>query len=484
MISAQRVRVLNDARPRTGGSFVLYWMIAARRPAYNLALQHAARLAVQLRKPLLVFEPLRAGYRWASDRHHQFVLDGMADQAAHFARTSVTYYPYLEPSPGEGKGLLAALAADACAVVTDDSPAFFLPRMIDAARAAISVQFVAVDGNGLLPLAATDRAFLTAHAFRRFLQRALPLQLGAFPLADPLADLDLPRLRTLPRAARRHPPVVASDLLGGRVSLSKLPIDHAVPAVRRRGGHVAARAVLRTFIRERLARYPERNHPDADASSGLSAYLHFGHLSVHEILGELSASTGWSPDRLGRGRAGSRSGFWNMSSAADAFLDQLVTWRELGFNAARHLPDYDRFDSLPPWALTTLRRHRGDPRPHLYDRAELDAAGTHDALWNAGQREMVAEGTMHNYLRMLWGKKVLEWSPTPEDAFETLVDLNNKYELDGRDPNSCSGIAWVFGRYDRPWGPERSIFGVVRYMSSQNAARKLRLRGYLTRHGA
>jgi deoxyribodipyrimidine photo-lyase len=171
-----------------------------------------------------------------------------------------------------------------------------------------------------------------------------------------------------------------------------------------------------------------------------------------------------------------------MSAQAEAFLDQLVTWRELGFNLAAKREDAERYASLPPWALTTLERHAGDPRPHLYAPEQFERAQTHDPLWNAAQVQLVREGRIHGYLRMLWGKKVLEWSPSPERALAVMLELNNRYALDGRDPNSTSGILWCLGRYDRPWGPERPIFGTVRYMSSENTARKVRVAGYVASH--
>jgi deoxyribodipyrimidine photo-lyase len=168
-----------------------------------------------------------------------------------------------------------------------------------------------------------------------------------------------------------------------------------------------------------------------------------------------------------------------MCESAEAFLDQLVTWRELGFNCCAFRDDYDHFESLPAWALATLARHAGDPRPHLYALEEFAACGTHDPLWNAAQMQLVREGRLHNYLRMLWGKKILEWSGTPQEAASVMIELNNRYALDGRDPNSYSGIFWCLGRYDRPWGPERPIFGTVRYMSSANTARKVRVKDFI-----
>jgi deoxyribodipyrimidine photo-lyase len=179
---------------------------------------------------------------------------------------------------------------------------------------------------------------------------------------------------------------------------------------------------------------------------------------------------------------GRREGWWGADANVEAFLDQLVTWREIGFNMCAHAADYDSYESLPEWAKKTLARHARDPRPALYSREQLERAGTHDRLWNAAQRQLLTEGIIHNYLRMLWGKKILEWSPTPMDALATMIELNNKYALDGRDPNSYSGIFWILGRYDRPWGPERPIFGTVRYMSSDNTAKKLKVRNYLEKY--
>jgi deoxyribodipyrimidine photo-lyase len=171
-----------------------------------------------------------------------------------------------------------------------------------------------------------------------------------------------------------------------------------------------------------------------------------------------------------------------MNEAAEAFLDELITWREVGYNMCSHTGDYDQYESLPGWALKTLRDHEKDRRPYLYGLEDFEQGKTHDALWNAAQMQLAREGWIHNYIRMLWGKKILEWSATPKEALKIMIELNNKYALDGRDPNSYSGIMWVLGRYDRPWGPERSIFGKVRYMSSENTARKVRVADYMSRY--
>ena len=273
-------------------------------------------------------------------------------------------------------------------------------------------------------------------------------------------------------------------LRGDARSLARLPIDHAVRPVSFRGGERAGEGVLERFVTERLVTYGERrNQPGAEATSGLSPYLHFGHVSSHEVLDAVAKSFDWAPEDVAPKSSGSRTGWWGMPEGAEAFLDQLVTWRELGFNRAWQESEPDRYDSLPGWARETLEDHADDPRPHLYTPEQFDAAETHDEVWNAAQRELVREGRMHNYLRMLWGKKILEWSPSPPEALETMIELNNRYALDGRDPNSTSGIFWVLGRYDRAWGPERPIFGKVRYMSTASTRRKLRLGPYLERFG-
>jgi deoxyribodipyrimidine photo-lyase len=264
--------------------------------------------------------------------------------------------------------------------------------------------------------------------------------------------------------------------------LNALPIDHRVPVVSVHGGADAAQRTLRTFLRDKLHPYPMvRNHPDDDGASGLSPYLHFGHLAVHQVVAELMEREEWTPDRLSVHVNGKRVGWWGMNEGAEAFLDQLITWRELGFNMCSKREDYDRFESLPDWALMDLLKHAGDERPYLYSLEEFESAGTHDPLWNAAQTQLLREGRMHNYLRMLWGKKILEWTSSPQEALAVMVELNNKYALDGRDPNSYTGIFWVLGRYDRPWFPERPVFGKIRYMSSQSTLRKLRVEEYLQR---
>ncbi len=484
-IPAARILKANKEPTRGDGAFVLYWMIASRRTRWNYALERALEWAISMGKPLVVFEPLRVAYAWASDRFHRFILDGMADNARTLAKHKVLYYPYLEPHPNDDKGLLSALSEHACVIVSDDFPAFFLPRMLASAAGKVRVLLEKVDSNGLLPMHAPDREFKTAFSFRRYLQKTLPTQLIEKPRADPFKGMALADPQPLPgKITKKWPPVATAVLDGGPKSLDTLPIDHRVDVVDRRGGSRKAEEVLSGFLERKLSSYPEnRNHPDEDGTSGLSPYLHFGHISSHQVFHDLAEKEEWFMDRLSERATGKSTGWWGMSEGAEAFLDELVTWREVGFNMSCERKDYDQYPSLPEWALATLKDHRNDPRSHTYSLEAFERAETHDPLWNAAQRQLLREGTIHNYLRMLWGKKILEWSPSPRVALEVMVELNNKYALDGRDPNSYSGIMWVLGRYDRPWGPERAVFGKVRYMSSENTARKLRVEEYLSKYG-
>ncbi|MEM8609023.1 MAG: deoxyribodipyrimidine photolyase [Myxococcota bacterium] len=459
-------------------------MVGFRRPRWNFALQHAVAHAEALGKPLIILEALRTGYRWASDRLHQFVLDGMRAHDAHFDGLPVTYFPYVEPESGHGRGLLKALAASACVVVTDDYPTFFIPRMQRAAAKAIEVRFEAVDSNGLLPIHAADRVFSRAFDFRRFLQRQLLDHLNDTPLPNPLEGVTLP---TAPDAL-----IADAEKRWGRASIgalrgdtiAELAIDHGVGRIDATGGFQEAEQRALRFLGQTIDRYgEERSHPDAKAASGLSPWLHFGHVSAHQIFHEIVQNEGWDPSRVSDKRGGQREGWWGMSSSVESFLDELVTWREVGFNMAAQRDDYDQYESLPEWARKTLEEHESDPRPHQYDLAAFEASETHDPIWNAAQTELRETGRMQNYLRMLWGKKILEWSPNARYALDVMVELNNKYAVDGRDPNSYSGIFWVLGRYDRAWGPERPIFGKIRYMSSDNTKRKLRMADYLATFG-
>jgi deoxyribodipyrimidine photo-lyase len=477
-VPVSRIRAINDAPVRPDRDYVLHWMTGVRRIDGNFAIDRAVEHAKALNKPLLVFEALRAGYKWASDRLHAFAIAGMRDNAARLEGTGVGYYCYLEPKDGDGRGLLEALARRACVVTTDDVPTFFLPAMVEAAGSKLDVQLEAIDGNGILPVRATTKVFERAQDFRRYMQKTVLGELEHVPRVNPLKGTDLPVFERLPKG------ITAKWPHGADLALERITIDHDVSVTRLEGGSVKGLATAKHFVGKKLGNYGEgRNHPDEGAASGLSPYLHWGFIGVHQVFDLLADREEWTPAKLGPPN-GKRTGFWNMSENAESFLDELISWREVGYNSAGLRAHHESYDSLPAWARTTLAKHAGDKREHIYDLEILESAKTYDAVWNAAQNELLRDGRMHNYLRMLWGKKVLEWSETPRHALETLLHLNNKYALDGRNPSSTSGIFWVFGRYDRPWGPERKIFGTVRYMTSDSTLRKLRMRDYMAKYSS
>ena len=477
-----RIRTATEYDARPDGQYVLYWMTAYRRLESNFALQRAVELAIAWNKPLIVLEGLRIGYRWASDRFHRFILDGMLDNQQTAASLPITYLAYIEPEKGDGGSLVETLAKEACITVTDDFPCFFHPKLYGSIVKRWHCAVELVDSNGILPVRNTDRTFTVAHSYRRYMQKEIARESPAFPHKDPFRNVDLPKLKKLPEAITKRWKFLSQRELE-TYDLSKLDIDHSVPPASSRGGRNEGLRLLREFAKIKLEDYEQaRNEPDQYGSSSLSAHLHFGHVSAHEVFQAIVSSvSGWSFADISKPN-GKMNGFWNLGVNAEAFMDQLMTWREIGFNMCVQEANYDRYESLPAWAQKTLNDHAADTRPYVYSLEEFESARTHDTLWNAAQRQLVLEGRIHNYLRMLWGKKILHWSQTPREALDIMIQLNNKYALDGRDPNSYSGIFWVLGRYDRAWGPEREVFGKIRYMTSESTRSKFSVKGYLQRY--
>ena len=477
-----RLHTLNEQALDDSKPFILYWMVSARRPHYNFALEHAIELANKYDMGVVVFEGLRMNHRWASERFHTFVQEGMLNNQHTFSNTKVTYIPCLETPTVPIKEVLWALIKQSAAVVTDYFPAFFLPKMTQLAAQQCPVQFQQVDGNGIYPLAATERIYTTAHSFRRHIQKTVAPFLTDFPIADPAGHLKRSYTPDNLLFTSEHLNYFKQDILN--VDLSTLPIDHEVKAIAdRNGGHTHARTRLNNFIKNGLLKYDtDRQSADNDPSSGLSPYLHFGHISAHEMVHRIWTEHQWTPTMVASKATGSRVGWWNLPPNVEAFLDQIITWRDLGFVYCHHDPNYATYESLPEWAKKTMSDHLGDKREYVYTLENFEKAQTHDPIWNAAQRQLVKEGRMHNYLRMLWAKKVLHWTKTPQDAVTILEELNNKYALDGRDPNSYSGIMWTLGRFDRAW-TERPIFGKIRYMTSDNTKRKMKLTQYLKSYG-
>ena len=503
-----RIRTANDRPFNSKGKYVLYWPQMFRRLHANQALDCALRLAAEYAKPLVVYEGLKLNYPWANARHHTFILQGMRDNALAAKTLGLTYWPFVEMPGDTGRGLVARLAADAVCVVTDDYPAYIVPAHNRALAAKCDVPLILVDGNSVVPLARLGAPVSAAAHLRPRLHKLFAEAWKHRAAAVP----------DVPPGARKKPKA-PFKVWNAKQNIAKfvasLPIDQSVPPVPGvEGGSVAGQAVLDTFISEKLPHYAdgrnEPNDPARTAASRLSPYLHYGHISVQEVV---AAALGddWTADQINP-RTRNKDDFFCRDANVNSFLDEVVTWRDVGYHwhfareqtaedrgrkhqswqaSADAIPrfNFETMDfspgrdrtldvALPEWARATLRKHEADRREHLYDLDEFEAAATHDELWNAAQKELVLTGRIHNYLRMLWGKKVLEWSKSPAAAYRVLEHLNNKYALDGRDPNSYTGVLWCFGLFDRPWPPERPVFGSVRFMSSENTGRKFDLDGY------
>lgn len=448
----QRVVQLNDAEINSKARYVLYWMQMFKRTSHNHSLIFAIRKANELKLPLVVYEGLKYYYPWASDRIHTFILEGVEEKRKQFERLGIRYIFYLQKDKNSPKQTVAKLAKDAACIVTDDFPCFIIPQHNERISVKATVPVYAVDSNGIIPMGKFEKEEYAAYTIRPKINKLIDNYLK--PLPDEAVEIDSLDIQ-----------VDCPETVVTAVTISKLvaecDIDHTVePSNYYQGGTANGRKRLKKFVEDILPDYDKaRSKPDRDGSSRLSSYLHFGFLSPLEIA--LAVKAADAPQE-----------------SKDAYLEELIVRRELSYNLTRHNPKYDTLESLPAWVQKTMRAHADDERQFNYTLEELEAGETHDELWNAAQREMVVTGEMHNYVRMLWGKNVIAWSASYEIAFETLVHLNNKYCLDGRNPNSYAGILWCFGKHDRPW-MERDVFGQIRYMTSGSTGKKFDSKKYI-----
>jgi deoxyribodipyrimidine photo-lyase len=456
MVQEARVRRLNDQAVRGDGRYVLYWMQQAQRARFNHALEYAAGRANSLGRPLVVGFGLMDDYPEANERHYAFMLQGLRDVAADLQARGVPFLMRL----GQPPDVAIELARRASLVVCDGGYLRHQKRWRDHVADHAGVRLVEVESDVVVPAdVASDKQEFAARTIRPKIRRHWDEYL--VPLKTVRLKHQASRPGPLADRSDHGSAIDPSDVEG---TLKRLKIDRSVPrSTRFTGGSRAATLALKHFIRSKLTGYDdERNEPAAAHSSMLSPYLHFGQISPVEVA--LSARGADAPD-----------------ADRAAYLEELIVRRELAVNFVHHCPNYDSFDSLPRWARKTLRDHSRDRREHLYPRAELEAAATHDEYWNAAQREMTATGYMHNYMRMYWGKRILEWSRSGEEAYATTLYLNNKYFLDGRDPSAYANVGWIYGLHDRPWGPARPVFGTVRYMNAAGLERKFDMRAYVER---
>ncbi len=457
-VSADRIRCLNTALPRPKAAYVLYWAQMNRRATWNYALAHAAEIANANDLPVLVYEGLTCDYKAANDRTHTFILEGVPDSAAELRAIGAGHFFYLRTGHLSSNDILYRLAARAHSVVSDDYPAFIAAQHNTTVPERIGIPYTAVDSSCIVPMSRHEKRNYGAYTIRPKIRREL---------AACMEPVDMPSLVRKWRDNLLPPDLIA---LRTNVTPSAIPslvascdIDHSIkPSVEYTGGAKAARKRLEIFLKDRLRRYSkESSQPSKHATSNLSPYLHFGHISALQVA--LAVRDYAEEHKL----------------MAEEFLEELIVRRELAFNFAQFAGEaVESLDILPDWCKRTMKKHAADPRPYLYTPEQFEAATTHDELWNAAQRELLLRGTIHGYYRMYWGKKIIEWSPTYEDALRTMIRLHDIYALDGRDPNTYTNILWCFGLHDRPWG-ERPVFGQLRYMSFDGMKRKTDVAAYI-----
>ncbi len=450
-IHPARIKQLNN-RPVRPGRYVLYWMQQSQREHFNHALEYAAARANQLDLPLLVAFSLTSGFPDANLRHYRFMLEGLQEVERALRRRRIKFVLQL----GDPPQVVLRLGKVAAMIVCDRGYLRIQKhwRRKVARKAACAV--IQIESDVIVPVesASTKREF-AARTLRPKLLR----------LVDEFAR---PPRKTVVNKSSLHLPARSESLHDLDALCRRLKLDRSVPPISalHQGGTSVARRRFQRFLRESLRHYQRhRNQPQTDDVSHMSKYLHFGQISPVWLL--LAAQK--------QGSAGRANVY--------TFIDELLVRRELAANWVEFTPEYDRYSALPDWARATLGKHRGDRRPAVYSLRDLEKAQTHDPYWNAAMREMIATGYLHNYMRMYWGKKILEWSRTPEAAFRNTLGLNNKYFVDGRDPNGFANVAWIFGQHDRPW-PERPIFGTVRYMNAAGLERKCDIRAYVEKVAA
>jgi len=451
ILSDPRLTVRRSGDPDLDGRCVVYWMQRAQRAIDNPALNVAIDAANCLGRPVVVFFQLVPHAHHANQRHYQFLGEGLGDIAGDLQKRKVGLVVRRYPDHGL---LRFCSEVRPCVILADENPLMEAERTKARITEKVAVPFWTVDADVVVPARLLTKEHYAARTIRPKIHAFLPQF-----------------LRKLENPAAQFPWRVPSRVLSMAPALTLLndfPIDRSVsPSSYFHGGAREAQRCLERFLRNRLKGYAtQRNKPDLDGTSQLSPYLHFGHIAAHRVVMAVKNAEAPAEDR-------------------QAFLEELIVRRELAVNFVRFNPNYENFDACEPWADVTHRKHARDPRPYRYSEKQLEDAESHDPLWNAAQKQMVLTGWMHGYLRMYWAKKILEWSESPQAAYEIAVRLNDRYELDGRDPNGYAGIAWaIVGKHDRAWGPERPVYGKIRYMSYASTSRKFDSKAYIARVAA
>jgi deoxyribodipyrimidine photo-lyase len=445
-----RVTIRREGAPKPDGACVVYWMQRAQRGLNNAAVDCAANIANELGLPLIVYFSAISNFPNANLRHYVFLNQGLPDIESDLADRNISFIVRRPPDNSLDKLLEDVNAA---LLIGDENPCREPERWRQVIAKRLHIPFWTVDADVVVPSKLFPKPQYGAYVLRPKLYRELPNYLH--PLKNPRTQHAWKR----PKSFQSFP--VDHDITGGWKNFDRTvrPVEGFT------GGSHAGRKRLKHFVQHLLADYDkQRNQPTVDGSSRLSPYLHFGHVGPTEIA--------LAVDAAAKKHA-------SLKEARDSFFNELLVWRELAVNFVKYTPNYDSAECAESWARQSLAEHARDPREWTYTLEQLERGETHDELWNASQLQMVHFGWMHNYMRMYWGKKILEWSRDPATAFAHAVTLNDKYELDGRDPNGYAGIAWaIVGKFDRPWF-DRPIFGKIRYMSAGSTGKKFDSKGYI-----
>jgi deoxyribodipyrimidine photo-lyase len=452
-VEPERIQKLNKAAERPENAhYVLYWAQMNRRVNSNHALLFAAELANKHSLPVLFYEAITCTYEYANDRLHAFMLAAVPETARQLKRAGIGYLFYLRKTRQSPNDSLYRLARHAAAVVTDDYPTFIARKHNSQVPQKLDVAYYVVDSSCIVPMSAIPSRQYGAYTIRPKINKVLDRYL------KPADELKV-KHRFKDELPSFHTEVTPHNI---PQLVLECEIDHGVkPSQVNPGGRLAAEKRLEHFLTENLRRYAlARNEPAARATSGLSPYLHFGQLSSLEVA--LAVKSYANEHKL----------------IATEFLEELIVRRELAFNYARFVDDPGDLANLPDWCQKNMREHSKDRRDPLYTPKQLENTESYDELWNATQKEMLLTGAIHGYYRMYWGKKIIEWTKSYEEAAKFMIDMHGKYALDGRDPATYTNILWCLGLHDRPW-PSRPVFGTFRFMSLDGMKRKSNTRAYI-----
>ncbi len=447
-----RVTQHNRLPIKHDGQIVIYWMQRAQRITNNHALNLAIEQANALHLPLVVYFALDPAFTSGNLRHLHFMLQGLDEVASKAKDLKIPFI--LDVTPPVSGLTKFSNQQNPALIVGDENPLNYAMQWRKDLAVTLSCSFVTVDADVVVPTSLFFKEEYSAYTMRRKIKQWIPSFLQ--PMKD-VVPVFQDKLAELLQKRHVHRPSALAD---------QLDVDSSVaPVVQFIGGTSQATKRFRRFMKETFAKYSHlRNKPEAEGTTRISPYLHFGQVSVQQLAYDIQTTTG-------------------LVEAKEALLEQLIVRREVAINYVTHNPLYDSLKGCHEWAQKSLNKHMSDLRPIVYLYEDFEQANTHDPLWNAAQVQMVTEGWMHGYMRMYWAKKILEWTETPQEAFHIAITLNDKYQLDGRDPNGYTGVAWAIGgKHDRPWGPERQIFGLVRYMSYESTRRKFKSKLYIQQY--